>query len=166
MSEFIKQAEQTALWRRWRQSAEHATEAPDPMLLAAWAEHRLDEASAEAVEAWLAFHPEALEDALAARNVAPPIEASVAAIARGSALVAQRDPKIVPLRRGAPAWRVAATWTSMAASIVIACLVGFELGGGLYAGVLGGGQSDIAFEQTLLDGPAPLFSDFDEEIGS
>jgi len=166
MSEFIKQAEQAALWRRWRQQAEGATEAPDAMLLAAWAEHRLDEAAAEKVEAWLALNPKALEDALAVRSVAAPVEASAAAIARGSALVTERDPKIVPFRGRAPAWRTAATWTSMAASIIVACLVGFELGGGLYAGPLGGGQSETAFEQTLLDGPASLFSDLDEEVGS
>ena len=166
MSEFIKQAEQAALWRRWRQRAEGTTEAPDPMLLAAWAEHRLDEASAEAVEAWLALHPEVLEDALAARGAMASIEPSAAALARGAALVAERDPKVVPLRRKAPAWRVAAAWGSMAASILAVSLVGFELGGSLYAGMLGGGQSESAFEQTLLDGPAPLFTDLGDESSS
>jgi hypothetical protein len=166
MSEFIKQAEQAALWRRWRQAAEGTVEAPDPTLLAAWAEHRLDEAAAEGVEAWLALHPEALEDVLAARVAIASIEPSAAALARGAALVAERDSKVVPLRRKVPAWRVAAAWGSMAASILAVSLVGFEVGGSLYAGVLGGGQAESAFEQTLLDGPAPLFTDLDEEISS
>jgi len=166
MSEFIKQSEQAALWRRWRQATEGTVEAPDPALLAAWAERRLDEAAAEAVETWLALHPEALDDVLAARGAVAPIEPSAAALARGTALVAERGSSVVPLRHKAPAWRVAAAWGSMAASIVAVSLVGFELGGSLYAGMLGGGQSESAFEQTLLDGPAPLFTDLGDESSS
>jgi len=166
MSEFIKQGEQAALWRRWRQAAEGTADAPDPMLLAAWAERRLDEAAAEAVEAWLALHPEALEDLLAARNSIAAVEPSAAALARGAALVAERDPKVIPFRRKASFWRVAATWSSMAASILAVSLVGFELGGSVYTSILGGGQSESAFEQTLLDGPAPLFTDLGEESSS
>jgi len=166
MSEFIKQAEQAALWRRWRQAAEGAAEAPDPMLLAAWAEHRLDEAAAEAVEAWLAFHPEVLEDLIVPGGTLATVEPTAAALARAAALAAERNAKIVPLRREAAMWRVAAAWGSMAASLLAVSLVGFELGGSLYAGILGGGQSEAAFEQTLFEGPAPLFSDLGEESSS
>lgn len=166
MSDFIDRAEASALWRRWRQAAGTAGAAPDPLLLAAYAERRLDEAAAEAVEAWLALHPEALEDVLAARGAPAAIEPSPAALARAMALVPERDTKVLPFRRKAPKWRVAAAWGSMAASIMAVSLIGFELGGSVYTGLLGGGQTEPSFEQTLLDGPATLFSDLGEEASS
>lgn len=166
MSDFIDRAEATALWQRWRRAADSAGAAPDPLLLAAYAEHRLDEAAAEAVEAWLALHPEALEDVVAARAVPAAIEPSPAALARAIALVSERDSKILPFRRKARGWRVAAAWGSMAASIMAVSLLGFELGGSVYAGLLGGSQAEPSFEQTLLDGPAALFSDLGEEGSS
>lgn len=167
MSDFIDRAEASALWRRWRQAAGTAGAAPDPLLLAAYAEHRLDEAAAEAVEAWLALHPEALEDVLAARGApGAAIEPSPAALARAMALVPERDTKVLPFRRKAPKWQVAAAWGSMAASIMAVSLIGFELGGSVYTGLLGGSQPEPSFEQTLLDGPATLFSDLGEEGSS
>ena len=72
-----ERAEDAALWRRWRLDARPAPSrgAPDPLLLAAYADGRLDESEAEPVEDWLADHPEALADLIAARDAgaaAPP----------------------------------------------------------------------------------------------
>src|SRR5882724_4972545 len=73
MTEPMDRAEESALWRHWRTSVVNATgeapPAPDPLLLAAYAEHRLGEAAAQQVEAWLALHPEAITDVLAAGEV-------------------------------------------------------------------------------------------------
>jgi hypothetical protein len=166
MSDFIDRAEATALWRRWRLAADSAGAAPDPLLLAAYAEHRLDEAAAQAVEARLALHPEALGDVLAARGASAAVEPSPTALARAMALVPERGAKVLPFRRKPPKWRGAAAWGSMAASIMAVSLLGFELGGSVYAGLLGGSQPEPSFEQTLLDGPATLFSDLGEEGNS
>src|ERR1700730_4190311 len=114
MSGPMDRAEETALWRHWRTAVVNADgeagPAPDPLLLAAYAEHRLDEAAAEEMEAWVARHPEAMADVLAARdsNVGPPTnQPSEAALARAMALVSDPDRKVVPFRR--PATRTT-TW--------------------------------------------------------
>src|SRR5262249_42282946 len=103
MTEPMDRAEENALWRHWQtatvNAAGAAPPAPDPLLLAAYAEHRLSELAAEEVEAWLALHPEAIEDVIAAgvssRGTAPE-QASPAALARAMALVSERDPAVVP----------------------------------------------------------------------
>ena len=65
---------EAALWARWRAlaAASGAGRAPEPdaLLLAAYAEGRLDEAAAAAVEDWLAEEPERLADVAAARAAA------------------------------------------------------------------------------------------------
>ena len=49
--------EDAVLWRRWRSAAgQHAPVEPDPLLLAAYAENRLDPAGTDLVEEWLAAH--------------------------------------------------------------------------------------------------------------
>ena len=116
MTEPMDRAEENALWRHWQaavvSAAGEAAPAPDPLLLAAYAEHRLSETAAEAVETWLARHPEAIGDVLAAgasnarlASTAPPSET---ALARAMALVGDPNPKVVPFRRPTrPAWRIA-----------------------------------------------------------
>src|SRR5579871_2862363 len=126
MTEPMDRAEENSLWRHWQaavSAAREAAPAPDPLLLAAYAEHRLDETAAEAVEAWLALHPEALEDVLAAEEsnarLAPAIDPPKAALARGMALVAGPAPTVVPFRRPArQVWRVAIARVAVAASLL------------------------------------------------
>src|SRR5260370_36795949 len=63
--------DEAALWRRWRSasaSVDAAGAEPDALLLAAYAEDRLPEQAAEAIEYWLAAHPEGVADVLAARR--------------------------------------------------------------------------------------------------
>jgi len=170
----MDRAEESALWRHWRtavNAAGEAAPAPDPLLLAAYAEHRLSEAAAEAVETWLALHPEAITDVLAAgeANTRPAaIESpTAAALARAMALVPGADFKVVPLRRPAPVttWRVAVGRVAVAASLLVVSLVGFALGTDAYTSLLSGDQQ-AALSQDLFDPPSGIFSGFGEDSSS
>jgi len=169
----MHRAEESALWRHWRTAvtaAGEAAPAPDPLLLAAYAEHRLGETAAEAVETWLALHPEAITDVLAAgeANARPAaIEPPAAALARAMALVPGGDPKVVPLRRPAPiaTWRVAVGRVAVAASLLVVSLVGFALGSDAYTSLLSGDQQ-AAVSQDLFDPPSGIFSGFGEDSSS
>ena len=174
MTEPMDRAEETALWRHWRtamvNTAGEAAPAPDPLLLAAYAEHRLGEAAAEAVEAWLALHPETLEDVLAARDsnalATADVEPSEAALARATALVS--DPTVVPFRRPArparPVWRVAVARVAVAASLLVVSLVGFALGTDAYTSLNSDQQAGLS--QDLFDPPSGIFSSLGEESSS
>ena len=176
MTEPMDRAEETALWRHWRtavvNAAGEAAPAPDPLLLAAYAEHRLSETDAEAVETWLALHPEAITDILAAGDSntsqrlvqQPPVDLLV----RAMALVPGRDPKIVPFRRRTapvPFWHIAAARVAVAASLLIVSLAGFALGTDAYTSLLSGDQT-AALSQDLFDPPTSVFSSFGEESSS
>ncbi len=174
MTEPMDGAEENALWRRWRAAtvngAGEALPAPDPLLLAAYAEHRLSEAAAGDVEAWLARHPEAIEDMLAAAdsNAGPaPYQPSAAALSRAMALVAP-DPKVVPFRRPAmpsqPVWRIAVARVAVAASLLVVSLLGFALGTDAYTSFSAEQQS--ALGQDLFDPPTGIFSGLGEETSS
>lgn len=133
------ETEERALWRRWRQVAAGNAATPDALDLAAYAEGRLDEAEAMAIETWLAAHPEILADVQMARVLAPaPSDTSHAAIvAKACALVTgsrltPANSNVVPLHRGMAAWRSALAWSSVAASLVAASLVGFTMGSEAY----------------------------------
>jgi anti-sigma factor RsiW len=175
MTEPMDRAEESALWRHWRtavNAAGEAAPAPDPLLLAAYAEHRLSETAAEAVEAWLALHPEAITDVLAAGEantrraaIEPP---TGAALARAMALVSSAHPKIVRLRRPAPraaTWRVTVRQGAVAASLLVVSLVGFVLGTDAYTSLLSGDQQ-VVVSQDLFDPPSGIFSGFGEDSSS
>jgi hypothetical protein len=172
----MDRAEETALWRHWRaaavSAAGEAAPVPDPLLLAAYAEHRLDETAAEAIEAWLALHPEAIEDVLAAQdsNALPSAQRpSAASVAKALALVADPDPKVVPFHRPArptqPVWRVAVAQVAVAASLLVVSFVGFALGTDAYTSLLNGDQQ-AALSQDLFDPPSGIFSGLGEESSS
>lgn len=161
MAEPGTRAEEAALWRRWRALAPDvagAKAAPDPLLLAAYAEGRLSEAEAEAVELWLAAAPEALADIAAARAAADAAseEATEAMIAEAQGLIAASNPKVVPLasRRATPQlgrWRAAVAWGGIAASVLATSLVGFALGNDTYANLTSASApaTDAAFNDLL-----------------
>jgi hypothetical protein len=158
---------EAALWRRWRAAAVDAAGAePDAVLLAAYAENRLPEQAAEAIENWLATHPETVSDVLAARGVAraEAVTASAAVTARAAALVVAGDAQVLAFRKPSPrvgSWRTAAMWSGMAASLVVTSLIGFSLGNSAYLSLVGGASP--AFGQELFDPPAGLFNSLDEE---
>lgn len=163
----VDRAGDAALWRRWRALAGAEAGggvAPDPLRLAAYAEGGLDEAACEAVERWLADHPEAIADVLAARE-AGAMTATAApepVVARAMALVATPEAQVVRLRPRlrAPLWRVAVAWSGLAASILATSLVGFAMGSDAYTNFVGG-QASSGFD--LLDPPGGIFTSFGEE---
>lgn len=160
--------ESAALWQRFRSAARRQPESeaePDPLLLAAYAENRLPPDQAEAVEDWLATHPDAISDLLAARQAdetASPAP-SDAILKRAMRLVAAGDASILPFpgRRSAPRLRVMATWGAMAASILVTSLVGFALGNDTYSYLTSAPAPAVS--QDLLDPPTGLFYGFDED---
>jgi hypothetical protein len=170
MTEPTDRANDAALWQQWRAAigaaAGEATRAPDALLLAAYAENRLGEAEADAVESWLATHPDAIEDVLNAQRSlggGPSEHASDAALVRAMALVSGSDPKILPFRRPAPRqapWRIAVARVGIAASLVAVSLIGFALGNDAYLSVLGVEAQAPVLSQDLFDPPSGLFSDF------
>ena len=151
--------EDRALWRQWRTRGKAEAPPPDALALAAYAEGRLDEAEAETIELWLAAHPEALADVVAARAAAQPAADIVdhRMIAKACALVAADGgaarSKFVPLRRGAPVWRNALAWSSVAASLVAASLVGFAMGSDAYLS-LSGVQAGESASADSIDPPS------------
>ncbi len=162
-------SEERALWRRWatpQRSVESL--APDPLALAAYAEGRLGEAEAEPIERWLADHPAALDqvfaDLAAARGASaislPAVDAAI--IARASALVTSATSNIVPLRRPVPTWRNALAWSSVAASLVAASLVGFTMGSDVYQGI----ARDDAAAADSFDSTVNFDSAFGDESGT
>jgi anti-sigma factor RsiW len=117
---------------------------PDALSLAAYAEGRLNETEAEAIEAWLATEPEQVDDVIAAReiNQRPPrivyqhvLNNACQLVAEHDAAFAPRASNIVSFRRRRPQWRAALAWSSVAASLLCASLVGFSLGSDVYAGL-------------------------------
>lgn len=156
-----------ALWRWWRGKTATLSIPVDALSLAAYAEDRLDAGHTEAVEYWLAAHPEALADVIAARASAdaPSAAASEAVVVRASRLVKRPSAEIVPLRVGAPRWRVAIAWSGIAACLMVTSLVGFALGSDAYLSASNTTAADSTF-QNLLDPPTGLFSGFGEDSGT
>jgi len=104
---------------------------PDALTLAAYAEGRLDDAAAEAVEAALAADPDLLETLLALRAPAEPESASAKLVHSAQALV-PAEPVVVPFparKRVAPrpvkAWLA---WGAVAASLLLVSVAGFDVG--------------------------------------
>lgn len=164
-------AEGAALWQRWRSlSRTEPKNAADDnaLLLAAYVDGRLDAASAEAVEEWLAEHDTALDDVIAVRALAAArIDlAPDAMVARAAALVAAPDPVVVPFAAAAAQhrrWRIAAGWSGLAASVLATSLVGFSLGSSAYFDLAGQPVVAESALHELLDPPGSLFAVEEEE---
>lgn len=168
MTDFDTGAELTALWRRWRAAPRDGVEpsAPDPLLLAAYAEHRLDEASAADVEAWLAVNPERVQDVVAAQGDRNRDEvASASTVDRACDLVRAHGAEVIPFerpRRRVSGLRLVLAWGGMAASIAATGFVGFALGSDAYLSFTGDQQSQ-ATDQDLSAPPVSLFAEQGEE---
>ena len=162
-------ARNEALWRRWRAEsrADRPVATPDAMALAAYAEGRMSETEAEAIEAWLALYPAALAEVIAARDMAqhPPHLSYAAIVAHAGALVPAGTSNVVSLRRPAPRWRSALAWSGIAASLVMASMVGFEMGSDAYAG-LSDTQISQPSQSDGLDTPASLDSYLSDDSGT
>ncbi len=119
-----------ALVARWR-DATTAPVPPDALTLAAYAEGRLGETEAEAVEAALATDPALLETLLALRAPAETETASATLIHSAQALV-RAEAVVVPFpaRKPVAARPVTAwlAWGAVAASLLLVSVAGFNLG--------------------------------------
>lgn len=158
------------LWQRWRHLAASEVPAPNALTLAAYAEGRLSEEEAESVENWLATYPEALTEVLAARAVPQSPEiAPERLIEAASALVPEKlGENVVLLRRpahGAPQWRNAIAWSSVAASLIAASFVGFSLGSDAYQKLSPSQSGESAYADALEVSPS-LESLFGEDSGT
>ncbi len=166
------------LWRRWqtssRQDSDAAGEAraaePDFMALAAYAEGAFDEAAAAGIELFLAQHPDALGDVVAARAPEPlPLPANHPTLAPALALVAAPAGAVVAFRAASPAkgvqgWRGVVAWGGIAAGIAASSVIGFALGSHAYISLMG--ATDTAADQELLDPPSGLFTGLADDEGS
>jgi anti-sigma factor RsiW len=160
-------AEDTGYWRRWRAEGPPA-QPVDALSLAAYAEGRLDEEAAMAVEAWLADHPEALDDVIAARTSAADGAVPETYILRAIGLVAPAGAEVLPLRpaRAAPqrTWRQTVAWAGIAASLLVTSLGGFELGSNVYAAYAGQTVSAESTGHELFDPPTTQFLEDEEPL--
>jgi len=168
---------EAAIWRRWRDGQAEAGRTaaePDALTLAAYAAGRLRLGDPEtdpalaAIEAWLAEHPDSLDDIVAARAARDDgifDDAAAATIARAQSLIVQPQANIVPLRRAG--WRGAVAWSGIAASLIAASLVGFSIGtdDGLATGGSSQGQVQL-LEQALIGPSAPILTADDEDSGT
>jgi hypothetical protein len=171
MSDKGAESQDRRLWQRWQAlGGTPRAAAPDALSLAAYAEGRLSEAEAEAVETWLAVSPEALGDVVAARaiNQRPPRLVYEHILGKASDLVpgeaAPVGANILPFRRGLPQWRATLAWGSVAASLVCASLVGFSMGSDAYANLSGRQTVDTAAADGLT--PPSLDSYFSDDTGT
>jgi len=157
------------VWRRSRDAEAPADEAQWLLDLAAFADNRLDEEDTARVAAAIARDPELAADVAAARTLSGAIEAAAEprVVARAAALVgdSRAEARVVAFRARRPAerlWYGAATWSGLAAAVVLAGWLGFDLGNGLSSAPPFGHARDEASASELLD-PAPLLlRDFTE----
>lgn len=163
--------DEKALWRRWATRGSAEISAPDALDLAAYAEGRLSETEAEPIEHWLAAHPAALDDILAdiaaARGTADRAmrAADAAIIAAACGLVPGAVGNVVPLRRPMPAWRNALAWSSVAASLLAASLIGFAMGSDAYEHLSSAPTAEAASADTI-DAAATPESAFADDTGT
>jgi anti-sigma factor RsiW len=156
-----------ALWRRWRSMAGGdgvATAEADPLLLAAYVEDRVSDDERDIVEEWLFADPSLAADVLAARRAGEAAlpETPASLLAWAMALVGLGgDAQIFVFRRQVTRWRAVAAWGGMAASLAVTGLVGFNLGTDAYMNVAG--DAPAALSEDLLDPPAGLFNNGDED---
>jgi anti-sigma factor RsiW len=166
MAEPRNRMEEEALWRRWRamdgRDGVAAAEA-DPLLLAAYVEDRVSDDERDLVDEWLFADPTLAEDILAARRAmdAALPETPPSLLARAMALVSLGDAQVFAFRGRVARWRAVAAWGGMAASLAITGLVGFNLGTDAYVNLAG--NAPAALSQDLLDPPAGLFNNGDED---
>jgi hypothetical protein len=143
------------------------------LTLAAYAEGRLSETEAEAVEAWLAVEPEGLDDIIAAReiNQRPPrlvyqhvLSNAFQLVAGGETTTESLPTNVVPLHRHhlPQQWRTALAWSSVAASLLCASMIGFSMGSDVYATITQTQTIDNSSPDNL-DTPSALDSYFSDD---
>jgi anti-sigma factor RsiW len=157
------------VWRRSQGIEAPADEAERLLDLAAFADNRLDDDEAARVAALLAHDPNAADDVAAARLLADATmeAAEPAIIARAAALAdsqrVEADVIAFPVRPAVRPWFSAASWSGLAAAVVLAGWLGFNLGSGLPGVTPSVHATDEASTGELFDPTPPLIlRDFTE----
>jgi hypothetical protein len=125
--------EDRALYAAWRRALSPAPEVPAAMMLAAYAENRLDEAAAAEVEWALVADSSLIDDILAARHPDPVLQVTPEIFRRAEA--AHRLAQGAEVIRFVPRTRATLTgmrgviaWGAVAATVVLVSCMGFDLG--------------------------------------
>ncbi|HTQ34734.1 MAG TPA: hypothetical protein VMI30_11225 [Stellaceae bacterium] len=157
------------VWRRSQEIDVVPDEAEYLLELAAFADSRLDEDDTARIAARLAHDAMAAEDIAAARTLggAAMLSADADVIARAGALVGEDRPDAVlipfpvrhpPVRH----WSSAATWSGLAAAMVLAGWVGFDLGSGISRAPVFGRSVDEVSSSEFFDATPLLLRDLTE----
>jgi len=157
------------VWRRSQRTEATPDEAEYLLDLAAFADNRLDEDDTARVAAWLAHDADAAGDVAAARLLgnAESTAADPDIVLRAEALVDAALPEAILIefprqRRALLPWYSAASWSGLAAAIVLAGWLGFDLGSGISNAPSFGRSPDEVSASEIFD-PAPLLlRDFTE----
>lgn len=158
------------LWRRGRDIEALPDEAERFLDLAAFADGRLDDDDTARIAALIALDSAAAGDVAAARAVVETaaLPADERIVARAAALIGASGPGAAviafpPPHPAAPRpWFSAARWSGLAAAIVLASWLGFNLGSGFYDFGATARSADEVSASELFD-PAPLLlRDFTE----
>jgi len=154
------------IWRRSQDVEATPDEASDLLDLAAFADNRLDDDETARIAALVERYAELADDIAAARTLAGAtmLAADAAIVARAEALVGNARPEaeLIAFPTRPPVvrpWYSAATWSGLAAAIVLAGWLGFDLGSGISTSPVFSRSADDASASELLD-PSPLMRDF------
>lgn len=158
-----------ALWQRSQGTETRLDDGEWLLDLAALADGRLDDDESARVAALIAHDADAAADIAAARLLAGAEESAAdpRILARAAALVDPGKPEAVliafPVRApAAPPWFSAARWSGLAAAIVLAGWLGFDLGSGISKSpAFGRPGDDVAASESFETTPA-LLRDFTE----
>jgi anti-sigma factor RsiW len=152
------------VWERSQRTEVSAAETDRFLDLAGYVDHWLDEDERERVAALIAHDADAAADAATARALRATMMPSVsdAMIERAIALADESATRGEVLSFPAPrperrTWRGAAGWSSLAAAIVLASWLGFNLGSDLPGVTTASRPYDDVSTSELLD-PAPLMA--------
>jgi hypothetical protein len=144
-------------------------EAQDLMDLAAFADNRLDPDETARIEALIARDLDAAADVAAARALAGTAmtPADPAIIASAEALVGGARPEATLIAFPAPRpamrpWYSAASWSSLAAAMILAGWLGFDLGSGLSTSPAFSRPAEDVSANELLDAAPLMVHDFTE----
>jgi hypothetical protein len=155
------------LWQICRETDASDDEAARFLDLAAFAEDRLDEDERERVAAWASADRDAMADIAAARAVADASFADAPAqmVARACAAhpsLADAPGRVIPfppVRQPAANWNGVARWASLAAAVVVAGWLGFNLGIDAWSDYRQLGQAGDDAIHELLDPSAGFMRD-------
>jgi anti-sigma factor RsiW len=154
------------VWRRSQEMEATPDEASYLLDLAAFADNRLDDDETALIAALIERDTDVAEDVAAARTLAGAtmLAADVGIVARAEALVgeSQREAMLIAFPARPPVvrpWYSAATWSGLAAAIVLAGWLGFDLGSGISTSPAFNRPADDTSASELLD-PSPMLRDF------